>query len=106
MSWGDGKGKINARMAAAVRNRRIPLFLIQAKNDFSLGPTDVLGPLLDGVKLQHRVKQYAEFGTRTPDMSEEQWHGLGHGAFAVNGGDIWGPDVFAFIAEAFAHPPP
>jgi carboxymethylenebutenolidase len=106
MSWGDGKGKINARMEAAVRNRRIPLFLIQAKNDFNLGPTDVLGPLLGAVKLQHRVKQYSEFGTRTPDMSDEQWHGQGHGAFPAHGGAIWGPDVFAFIAEAFAHPPP
>jgi carboxymethylenebutenolidase len=104
MSWGDGKGKINARMEAAVRKRRIPLFLIQAKNDFSLGPTDVLGPLLDAVKLQHRVKQYSEYGTRTPGMTDEQWHGLGHGAFAVQGGDIWGPDVFAFIAEATAAP--
>jgi dienelactone hydrolase len=106
MSWGDGKSKINARMEAAVRNRRIPLFLIQAKNDFSLGPTDVLGPLLDAVNLQHRVKQYPEFGTRTPEMSDEQWHGLGHGAFPYQGSNIWGPDVFAFIAEAFARPPP
>jgi hypothetical protein len=37
-------------------------------------------------------------------MSDEQWHGLGHGAFAIQGGDIWGPDVFAFIAEATATP--
>jgi carboxymethylenebutenolidase len=102
MSWGDGKGKINARMEAAVRNRKIPLFLIQAKNDFSLGPTDVLGPLLDAVNLQHRVKQYPEFGTRTPEMTDEQWHSLGHGPFSVMAGDIWGPDVFAFIAEAFS----
>ena len=106
ISWGDGKGKINARLEAAVRNRRIPLFLIQAKNDFSLGPTEVLGPLLDVVNLQHRVEQYPEFGTRTPGMSDEHWHGLGHGAFPAQGGDIWGPDVFAFIAEAFARPPP
>jgi hypothetical protein len=35
----------------------------QAKNDFSLGPTDVLGPLLDDKpNLPHKVKQYPGFG--------------------------------------------
>jgi dienelactone hydrolase len=102
ISWGDGKGEINARMEAAVRNRKIPLFLIQARNDFSLGPTDVLGPLLDNVELQHRVVQYPAFGTRTSGMTDEQWHYLGHGAFALEGGSVWGADVFAFIEAAFA----
>jgi carboxymethylenebutenolidase len=106
ISWGDGKGPINARMEAAVRNRKIPLFLVQAKNDFSLGPTDVLGPLLDSPTLQHRTTVYPEYGTRTPGMTDQQWHGQGHGAFAIEGGDIWGDDVFAFIEEAFAHPRP
>ena len=99
MSWGGGNTKINARLERAVKNRKIPLFILQAINDWSLGPTNVLGPLLDLVPLLHKVKQYPDFGTRTPEMTEEQWHQWGHGKFAMRGGDVWGADVFAFIQE-------
>jgi hypothetical protein len=43
------------------------------------------------------VKVFPEFGTRTPELSDQQWHALGHGRFAVAGGEVWGPDVFKFI---------
>jgi hypothetical protein len=97
MSWGHAP--IEDRMKRAVLARRLPLFILQAKNDFSLGPTNVLGPLLDQVKLPHLVKQYPDYGTRTPGMDDRRWHALGHGAFGAQGGDVWGPDVFRFIEE-------
>ncbi len=101
ISWGDGTGKINRRLETAVRNRKLPLFVLQARNDYSLGPVEVLGPLLDRVKLLYRVELYPAFGTRTPGMSDEAWHALGHARFATRGGEIWGADVFAFIEQAF-----
>ena len=100
MSWRDGRGPIPERLERAVKNRKLPLFILQARNDFNLGPTNVLGPLLDRVRLPHQVKQYPDFGVRAPGMSDDEWHGLGHGAFATRGGEVWGADVFAFIEEA------
>jgi dienelactone hydrolase len=105
MSWGDGHGKINLRLEQAVKNRKLPLFIVQARNDFSLGPTNVLGPLLESVKLPYEVKQYPDFGTRTPGLSDVSWHRLGHAGFATKGGDVWGADVFAFIAAGLGRDP-
>jgi dienelactone hydrolase len=99
MSWGDGHGPINDRLEQAVKNRKIPMFILQAHNDYSLGPSNVLGPLLDNVKLLHKVKQYPDFGSRTPGMTDKEWHQQGHGGFAMRGGDVWGPDLFAFVEE-------
>jgi hypothetical protein len=76
------------------------MFILQAKNDYSLGPTNFLGPLLEASKLRHKVKQYPEFGTRGK-MTDDEWNQMGHAGFALKGGDIWGHDVFAFIKEAF-----
>jgi dienelactone hydrolase len=100
ISWGDGKNAITDRMENAVKHRKLPLFIIQANNDFSLAPAQNLGPLLDQVKLPHQVKVYPDFGSRTPGLDERQWHALGHHRFAVEGGDVWGPEVFKFIDES------
>jgi dienelactone hydrolase len=100
MSWGGGHHAISERMESAVKHRKLPLFILQARNDFSLAPAENLGPLLDAVNLPHQVRVYPEFGVRTPELSERQWHALGHHHFAVEGGGVWGPDVFRFIEEA------
>jgi carboxymethylenebutenolidase len=100
ISWGDGSNAITERMESAVKHRRLPLFIVQANNDFSLAPAERLGPLLEQVQLAHQVKVFPDFGTRTPGMGEREWHGLGHHAFAVRGGSVWGPDVFKFLDDA------
>jgi hypothetical protein len=78
------------------------VFIVQAENDYSLGPSKVLGPILDEKpSLLHKVKVYPEWGgPRTKDMTDEDWHKLGHGHFAREGYEIWGKEVFAFIQEA------
>ena len=101
ISWHDGTGPIPLRLGLAAAHRKLPMFILQAKNDYSLGPTNFLGPMLEASKLLHKVKQYPIFGTREPCMSDEDWHQVGHAGFALRGGDIWGHDVFAFIKEAF-----
>jgi dienelactone hydrolase len=44
MSWANQA--LDQRLAQAVRNAKAPLFLAQAQNDFSLGPSQVLGPII------------------------------------------------------------
>jgi len=90
MSWANTD--LRERLSEAIRNARAPLFLIQAKNDYSTGPSEVLGPLIRSKGGLHRAKLYPAFGT-TPQE--------GHGGFACweEGIAIWGDDVLAFLKE-------
>ena len=87
MAWANSA--IQARLEQAVRNAKAPLFLAQAQNDFSLGPSEVLGPIIRAKGAPNDAKIYPPNGTTHED---------GHGGFAVRGGiPIWSPDVFAFL---------
>jgi len=90
MTWSNPA--VRARLEHAVRNAKAPLFLAQAKNDYSLGPSEVLGPMVRAKGPPNTAKIYPAFGTTHQD---------GHGAFAVRGGiPIWSADGFAFLAAA------
>jgi dienelactone hydrolase len=91
MSWANTA--LQARLEQAAKNAKAPVFLIQAKNDFSTGPSERLGPILKGLGAPSGNKLYDEFG-----KTREQ----GHGAFACwsLGTEIWGPDVLALIDAA------
>lgn len=67
--------------------------LIQAKNDFSTQPYQVLGPEITAKGPHNRAKLYPAFG----DTAQQ-----GHGGFATqeDGIKIWGPDVLEFISAA------
>ncbi len=84
---------LRERMVQAVQNARAPIFLLQAKNDFSTGPVELLTPELVKRGSPNRAKLYDTFGT-TPEE--------GHGAFACRslGATIWGPEVLPFLAAA------
>jgi dienelactone hydrolase len=97
MSW-KGNPAIRARLEAAVRNRKVPMFILQAENDYDLAPSEALARVLPAVSLAGKSKVYAAFG-------DPQKHQDGHGGFAVRGGAVWGADVLAFLADAFAAPP-
>jgi carboxymethylenebutenolidase len=87
MSWANQA--LDQRLAQAVRNAKAPLFLAQAQNDFSLGPSQVLGPIIRAKGAPNDAKIYPPNGTT---------HEQGHGGFAVRGGiPAWGPDVFGFL---------
>jgi carboxymethylenebutenolidase len=81
---------LQQRLIAAVRKARAPIFLAQAENDYSLGPSDVLGPLIRAKGPPNEAKVYPPFGT-TPQEA--------HAVFAVreSGIEIWQSDVFAFL---------
>jgi carboxymethylenebutenolidase len=87
MSWANQA--LDQRLAQAARNAKAPLFLAQAQNDFSLGPSQVLGPIIRAKGAPNDAKVYPPNGTT---------HEQGHGGFAVRGGiPAWGPDVFGFL---------
>jgi dienelactone hydrolase len=78
------------RLILAVRRARVPIFIIQAKNDYSLEPSKVLGKELEKKVAPNRAKVYGAFGRTTQD---------GHWAFASrrDGIAVWAPDVEAFL---------
>jgi dienelactone hydrolase len=91
MSWANLE--LRKREAEAVRNATVPIFLIQAKNDYSTGPSELLGPMLREKPAPNRAKLYPEFGAT---------HAEGHGGFGCweEGINIWSKDVVEFLNAA------
>jgi len=91
MSWSNAA--VRQRLERAVRNAKAPLFLAQAQNDYSLGPSQLLAPLVRAKGPPNDAKVYPAFGT-TPQE--------GHGAFAIraDGIAVWSSDVFTFLDQA------
>ncbi len=89
MSW-QGNPLLRERLLQAVKHARAPMFLLQAKNDYDLGPSELLGKELKRQGAPNRAKLYPVFGDK--DNPKD-----GHGGFAVRGSDIWGADVMAFL---------
>lgn len=75
------------RLKKAASGAQIPLFLAQAANDFSTGPTRELGQALATAGKPHRAKIYPAYGLRSNE---------GHG-FGVDGADIWADEVLRFL---------
>lgn len=90
-SWGDRR--VRERLLKAVKRAPIPIFLLQASNDYSIGPSEVLGPVLRRKGPRNRAQLYPAFGS-TP--------GDGHGGFAMNGEEVWGADVLDFLDRELA----
>jgi carboxymethylenebutenolidase len=91
MSWANTR--LQEREKESVRKAKAPLFLIQAKNDYGIGPSEVLGPMITARGGINRAKLYPAFGTTPAE---------GHGGFACSAAGIavWGPDVLEFLKAA------
>ncbi|HEV8368701.1 MAG TPA: prolyl oligopeptidase family serine peptidase [Pyrinomonadaceae bacterium] len=87
---------LQKRLIKAVNKEKAPMFLLQAEGDYSLGPIETLGPLLDakGDSKLWKAKLYPKFGCTNQDA---------HGAFAArcDGIAIWSDDALKFIERAF-----
>jgi carboxymethylenebutenolidase len=90
IGW-QGNPELQERLERAVRSARAPMFLLQAENDYSLGPSEILGAELERKGAPNLVRVYPPYGH---DQAS------GHGAFARHGMDVWGADVCAFLDEA------
>lgn len=87
IAW-RGNPEIRDRLVRAVRSARAPIFLIQAENDYDLGPSRVLGDELARKGPPNRTRIYPPYGD-TPET--------GHGEFARLGTHVWGMDVLTFL---------
>jgi carboxymethylenebutenolidase len=90
IAW-RGNPELHDSLVRAARTAKAPMFLIQAKNDFSLGPSEVLGEVLRRKGDPNRARVYPPYGRDNES---------GHAAFARQGTDVWGSDVRAFLDEA------
>ena len=88
MSWGNKQ--LEQREIEAVQRAKVPLFLLQAQNDYSTGPSATLGPIIRQKGGANRAKLYPAFGNS---------HSDGHAGFACweEGIAIWGNDVIGFL---------
>jgi carboxymethylenebutenolidase len=91
-SWA-GNPLLQQRLIRAVQGITIPVFLLQAENDYDLAPSRVLGSELARQGKTQQMLIYPPYGATRED---------GHGGFCARGGDVWGPDVFAFLRQRLA----
>lgn len=92
MAWSTVP-EVHDRLKQALQNAKAPVFLIQAENDYNLGPSQFLGPVLDELGGANRHKIY-------PPFQPERGHHGGHAGLALNGMDVWSQDVSDFLQEA------
>lgn len=87
MTWADSP-HIQARLMSAVRNAKVPLFFLQAENDYDTAPSRELAAEAERAKKPHRMKIFPPFGKTNED---------GHGGFCRQAGAVWADDVFGFL---------
>jgi carboxymethylenebutenolidase len=85
-SWAD-HSEVQALMTRAVRSSRVPIFFLQAENDYDLSPSRVLSAAMKDAGKEYKLKIYPAFGD-----SKQAGHSFGY-----FGGAIWGADVFPFL---------
>ena len=83
--------ELQDRMIAAVRRATVPVFLLQAENDYDTSPTRVLGKEMEKAGKTHKAVVYPPYGTSAQE---------GHGGFCGRGMSVWGKDVLAFLGAA------
>lgn len=85
-SWA-GSPELQARLKTAVRNAIVPIYFIQAENDFDLAPSRELSTEMQNAGKSYKLKFYPSLG---PD------HQTNHD-FCVTGSATWNDEVFAFL---------
>jgi hypothetical protein len=78
---------LRARLTAAASKATMPVFFLQAANDYDLTPNRVLSEVVRKAGKPVETKTYPAFGSSAQD---------GH-YFCGLGTKIWGPDVLEFI---------
>jgi dienelactone hydrolase len=85
-----GNPELQDRLLSTVLNADRPIFLLQAANDYSLGPSELLGEALRDKGPPNLARVYPPFGLGRAS---------GHAGFACEGMGRWGVDVLAFLDE-------
>jgi len=87
-SW-QSNTQLRERLVRAVNAAVVPIFLIQAQNDYDLGPSKLLTPAVLKHGPPSKGNVYPPFGTT---------HEEGHGSFCTIATGVWGGDVLDFLA--------
>jgi dienelactone hydrolase len=87
MAW-ERNPEIQDRLLRAIAAAKVPVFLIQAQNDYSLGPSHALANEAKKKQKDFQSKIYPKFGQTPQD---------GHWQFCSAATEIWGNDVLAFL---------
>ena len=88
MSWAKNQ-PLQQLLRRAVDNAKSPVLLIQAQNDYDLGPSHDLSKEAEKKHKDFQSKIYPAFGHSAQD---------GHASFCSTATDVWGPDVLSFLA--------
>lgn len=86
LSWKQSPD-LRERMLRSVRAARVPIYLIQAENDYDLNPSRALAQELEQAKKPHQLKIFPAHGSSARE---------GHN-FCVSGGKVWESEVFSFL---------
>ena len=82
--------ELRARMIQAVQHSQMPIFFIQANNDYDISPSRDLAAAMEKSGKPHTLQIFPAFGKSNQDAHE----------FCVHGGEIWEPQVFPFLEQA------
>jgi dienelactone hydrolase len=86
MSW-QANGPLRERMLQAAEAATVPVFFVQAANDFDTTPSSALSEAMRTKNKPYRVQIFPAFGAS---------HQVGH-SFCIRGSDAWGPAVLDFL---------
>jgi carboxymethylenebutenolidase len=81
---------LRERMIQAVQHSQMPIFFIQAKNDYEVSPSHDLAAAMKKSGKPHNLQIFPSFGKSNQEAHE----------FCIHGGEIWAPQVFSFLTEA------
>lgn len=87
ITWA-GNAPLRARLTAAAQAARIPIFLLQAANDFDTSPTRLLSAAMTAAGRPHTQRIFPPHGVSPME---------GHAHFCNYGQAEWGPEVLAFL---------
>jgi len=87
MSW-EQNLPLHGALLHAIDAAKAPIFLIQAQNDYDLGPSEALSKEANKKHRDFQSKIYPAFGKSHPE---------GHWGFCSTATDVWGEDVLAFL---------
>jgi carboxymethylenebutenolidase len=89
--WKRSK-EVRERLSRAAREAKVPVFMVQAENDYDVSPSRVVGAELEKLdRARNRVRVFPPYG-----MTAQE----GHGGLCTRGFAVWGPEVLAFIEAA------
>lgn len=89
MTWAHNES-LRERMKRAVRGAKVPIFFVQAANDFDTTPTKALAEEMATAGKPHAQNIFPPHGTTAMQ---------GHAHFCNHGQAEWGPDVLAFLQK-------